>query len=578
MEEFKKYCRVSLFTKCCSISPSLYLTIKILPVLFFMILITNCVSDKVNDQGFILDYQETLVERGPQERTSAEGLGQISPVPDSRLPGLKEIKETTGKTVIYLELESAVVRALASSPEITVLSFDPSIAKESIAVAVSEFDVTVFGQLEYDENDFLPNDIFRSGRTHSSLLETGIKQKGVTGAEWSLAYSLTRSYDESVPRKFTTAYEPTMTFELRQPLLRNAWPDINLAGVNISKLNYRIALAVFRRKAEDISTQVIALYWTLHQARRNVEIQQDLLEKTIKTLKKVRDRKDIDANLGNIKQAEASVKSREAVLFKDEKILSDVQDRLVRLLADHRMNLTDALEIIPTTAPDIEPAEIDQSELLNLALKNNPGVIRAKLELEVEEINVKIAKRQRMPLLDFVASAQLQGLSDAQGEASEMISGSDYTNYTIGLTLEFPLGNREKKASFRLRKLKYSKALSNLNNVLDQVAVEVRERIRFARTAHREIQVQKDAVNASRIHLQVLQDIEIIRKKLTPEFLLAKIQAQSSLAIAQKAEIKAIVDYNIALIGISQAVGTVLDMRSIQTELPLKSSGGTVTD
>ncbi len=550
------------FTKCRLISPSLSrLIIKVLLAPYLLILISGCVSERVKSDGFISDYQESLVVRGPQERKGIEGLEPISPVSDPRLPGLKEIKGPTGRRTIHLTLEDAVVRTMAKSPEITVVSFDPSIAKESIAVAASEFDVTAFGELGYDKKDFQPNDTSQSGQSDSTLWETGIKHKGVTGAEWRLSYALTRSSDESITRIFPKSYEPTMTFELKQPLLRDAWQDINLAGVNISKLKYRIALAGFRQKAEDLSTRAISLYWSLLQARRNVEIQKDLLEESIETLRKVEDRKDIDATVGDIKQVEASIKRREATLLEAERRLSDVQDRLVRLLADHQMNLTGDLELVPTTAPNTAAAELDQYELLKVALKNNPAMTRAKLEVEVAEINVKVAKRQTMPRLDLVASTQLQGLSDEAGEAHEMISNGDFISYTIGLTLEYPLGNREKRAEYRLRKLNHSKARSNLHNVSDQVATLVKERMRFAETSHKEIQVQKDAVNAARIHLQALEDIEKIRKKLTPEFLLAKIQAQNSMADAQKAEIKAIIDYNIALTRLAQVTGKVLDLR-----------------
>ena len=118
------------------------------------------------------------------------------------------------------------------------------------------------------------------------------------------------------------------------------------------------------------------------------------------------------------------------------------------------------------------------------------------------------------------------------------------------------------------RSLKHSKAFLNLRNITGQVTALVRERVRAVETAYREIRIQRDAVEASRIFLQSLEDVETIRKKLTPEFLLAKIQAQGSLADAQKAEIKAVVDYNIGLARLAQSVGKVMDLRYIRTALP----------
>ena len=73
------------------------------------------------------------------------------------------------------------------------------------------------------------------------------------------------------------------------------------------------------------------------------------------------------------------------------------------------------------------------------------------------------------------------------------------------------------------------------------------------------------------MQLQAIEDTEPIRKELTPEFLLLKLQAQETLAIAQRSEIAAVVDFNTALATLAQATGTVLEMHQIQTALPLVS-------
>ena len=96
----------------------------------------------------------------------------------------------------------------------------------------------------------------------------------------------------------------------------------------------------------------------------------------------------------------------------------------------------------------------------------------------------------------------------------------------------------------------------------------MKERIRLAETSYDEIQVQKDAVKASKIHLQAVEDTEEIRDELTPEFLLVKLQAQETLSNAERAEIKAISDYNISQVRLAQSMGTVLDMRYVQKALP----------
>jgi outer membrane protein TolC len=546
--------------------------VNTLLLLMLLIPITGCVSESVKEDGIISSYQKEVVEKSPQPRDSNEGLESLRPSPEPDVFKLNVTKdEATGKNIVKLSLDDAMKRALVSSPEISIVSYDPSIAKEDIVKAVADFDPALFGRLNYEKQDDPADSIFLGGQATSRVWETGIKQKGVTGAEWSLAYALTRNWDDLTTRTLSTRYEPMLAFQVKQPLFRDAWQELNLAGVNISKLNYRVVLAAFRQKTEDVSAEVISLYWALSRARRDREIQQWLLDRTRETLKKVEDRKGIDATDVQIKQVEAAVKSREAVLFQAEKQIMDVQDALVRLLSDSQINLLSDFEIVPITVLDTTETRFEQSETLRLALSNNPGIQQARLTVDVAQINVDVAKRQKMPRLDLVASARMQGLDSYRGDAHDELSDADYVSYAIGIMFEIPLGNRQREAEFRKRKLERSKAKSILQNTSDQLAAQVKERVRLAETSYEEIQIQKDAVDAARIHLQALEYTEVIREKLTPEFLLVKLEAQESLSNAQRAEIKAISDYNIAQVRLAQTMGTVLDMRYVRKALPEES-------
>jgi len=539
-------------------------------VLSGSILLTGCMSDAVdNDQPALTAYQEHLIEKAPQQRTQQEGLESLKPVADPAMPTLKIVPDpASGVTSIPLSIEEAVMRTLANSPEISMVSFDPSIAKEEVTQSVSAFDPAFFGKANYEDQDDPTDSIFQGGQSNSRLWEAGIKQRGATGAEWSLGYALTRNWDDLTTRTLSTRYEPIATFQIRQPLLRDAWEKVNLAGVDIAKLNYKVALASFRQRTEAVSTEVISLYWTLKQVRTDRQIQQKLLEKTQETLSRVQDRKDIDASQAQIKQADTSLKRRLVLLYDIEKQVTDVQDQLVRLLADSQTNLLDDYEIIPTAELITQKTVFDQSGLLRTAMQQNPAVLRSNLAVEIAQINVDVAKQQKMPKLDLVASTRMSGLDDSYQDSQEILYNGDYNSYAVGLTLEIPLGNRQREAEYRKRLLERSKAASGRWNISDQVAVAVKEAIRSAETSFEKIQIQQEAVEAATAYLQALEDTEVIRPQLTPEFLLVKLQAQEALAEAARGEIKAKADYNIALVRLAQATGTVLDMRYVKNVLP----------
>lgn len=555
-----------------------YSNIVFVFTLLLIILLGGCVSDEVEQQGALASYQRTLADKGPQQRSDTEGknsqqpLDLLQPTPDG-IPDKLEIvtDPNTGRKVIELTVEQAIVRTLANSPEIRVVSFDPSIARQDITKEAAEFDVTAFGSINYDQSDSPINSIFQPGQSDSRMLESGIKQKGTTGSEWSLSYVLTRSWDDLASRSLPTRYEPILAFQVRQPLLRDAWEKTNLAGVDIARLNHDIALLSFRQKAEEVSTQVISAYWRLLQTRRDFEILQKLLERTLETLKKVLGRREIDATDVEIKQMEASAKAREALVIQASKSVIDAQDALLRLMADSQVSLLDELEIIPDSDPARTTEQLDTSEILRRAMKKNPVLQQARVNVAIADINVHVSENQEMPKLDLVASSRLQGIGQGQNQAQDNFNRGDYVSYAVGLSLEFPLGNRQRQAELIRRRLERRKAVSTLQNLADQVAIQAKERIRKIETNLAEIQIQKDAAEAARIQLQAVEDSEPVRERLTPEFLLVKLQAQAALADAQRAEIRALAEFNISMTELAQTMGTVLELRQVNSALPIVS-------
>jgi len=541
----------------------------------------GCVSDEVDDQSILASYQQTLAEQGPQQRADTEGKDSLRPLDLLRpapapegIPSEVEIvtDPNTGRKIIELTIEQAIVRSLANSPEIRVVSFDPSIAKQDITKAAAEFDITAFGRMNFEQDDNPVSSIYQPGQSDVRLLESGIKQKGITGSEWSLGYALTRSWDDLARGTLpSTRYEPILAFQIRQPLLRDAWQQTNLAGVNIARLNHDIAVLGFRQKAEDVSTEVISAYWRLLQARRDFEILQKLLQRTLDTLKKVLGRKEIDATDVQIKQMEASAKAREAVLLQASKRVIDAQDALVRLMADPQVSMLDEVEIVPDTIPSMMAEEFEQSDILGLAMNKNPIMQQARVAITIADINIRVAENQEMPRLDLIASSRIQGLDRSQGQAQDSFNSGDYASYAVGLSLEYPLGNRQREAELIRRRFERRKAISTLQNLADQVAIQAKERIRMVETNRAEIEIQEEAAQAAGIHLQAVEDSEPIRERLTPEFLLVKLQAQGALADAQLAQIKAVADFNISLAQLAQTTGTVLELRQVSTALPFVS-------
>jgi len=550
-------------------------------VLFGLSAAAGCVDPGRIDPNVLNRYQQHLREASPQRRAGGTGLKSLRPMAEvaaEPLPAEPVVEREAGEDgrprrvggqsgreallaeadkLIGLDLDEAVRRALANSAEIRVVSFDPAIAREDMVRAAAAFDAIVFADWSYEQTDEETATLGLPSQSDQRSLTAGLRQTTPTGGTWEAAWTMTRTWSNSAFQNVATTYEQQLSLEVAQPLLRNAWPAVNLAELRIARVNRRITEQQFRQKVEETLADVINTYWTLHQARAITGIQERLLAATEQTLRRVKARGDLDATAVQIKQAESAVASRRADLLRARKQVLDAQESLARLLSDPQLNLLDAYELVPTTPPTDEGLLVDVQERIVTALSHNPQLEQVRLGLQGADIEITVAKNQLLPKLDLTAGTHMQGLSGARHQSSENLWTGDYLSYRLALQFEYPLGNRQRRAELRQKRYQKLQQLTRLQNLSDQVALQVKERVRELQTRWTELQAQREAVEAARRQLQALNDIERIRGQLTPEFLDLKLTTQERLANAERAAAAALAAYNTSQTDLDRVTGTI---------------------
>jgi outer membrane protein TolC len=142
----------------------------------------------------------------------------------------------------------------------------------------------------------------------------------------------------------------------------------------------------------------------------------------------------------------------------------------------------------------------------------------------------------------------------------------------VGLSFEVPLGNRQREAALEQRRIERRRALASLTDVADNVALFAKERIRRVETNAVETVIHKKTEAAARGHLEALERAEEARQRLTPEFLLVKLEAQESLAGARRDLAEAVAQFNISLSELAQAMGSVLELHGIRPAADLDTA------
>ncbi len=538
----------------------------------------GCVSPGSIDVDDVQRLQQAMLARGPQARPG-EGLGLMRPTtPD--VPALAVEKGSAGREIIKLSLQQAVMIALTANTDIAVVAYNPQISREQMAQAAAAFDYTMFGSLGYSSTSTAQahrGGPVVQGTQGLRTMEVGLRQHTVTGADWELSNNFSRSWDDRTTDSANRWYQQNLALSVTQPLLRNAWPEFNLAALKIARLNYKISAAQFRQQVEQTITEVMAAYYQLIQARRDVEIVADLLKVTRKTYKQVMGRVSIDATKVQVKQSHAAVLNREAVMIEARKSLQDAQDSLVRLLGDSQLNLLQNFQLVPTPAMTPLPVKIDTADQLLTALRLSPLLAQARYAIDQAEINVKVAKNELLPVLNFTAGVGLNGGStNRQGQTWDDVYSGNFTSYHAGLEFEYPIGNRAARARLAQSRLQRLQLITEMQNSADKIAQVVRERIRQVRSRYEEYQIQTKNLAASRAKLEALNDMEKIRGKLTPEFLDLKLSTQAQVASAQQSVVRAIVRYNTGLLDLAQATGATLEMNQVKLALPLVTQSGRI--
>jgi len=534
----------------------------------------GCVKPGDFDPSIIARYQREMSEYAPSRRLGGrDEAGVLAPAPREGLAPLKveELKDADGKVrrVIRLSLDEAIVRTLAGSPAIQLVSFDPAISREDMVQAAAAFDVVIFGEAALEKSD---NKRYASNLRMMSderNFNVGLRQLLPTGTQWNLTWGATRDWDNRGTWDAPTKFEPTVALGVTQPLLRGGWLDFNLGRLRVARLAHESQMQAFRSEVEDTITNVYRLYWQLHQAIRELGIQKRLVAWSEKTLTMIKGREALDAGIVQIKQAESALASHKGTMVRLEKLIYDVQEQIGVLLGDPQINSLGKFDIIPTTPFDDGPVVLNVADQLAAALKHNPTLAQGRLAIQAAGVQIKVAENDVLPRLDLTASTTTQGMAGSRHVAGRELISGDYVSYTVGLEFEYPIGNRQKKSLLRARKFDRSKAIASFQQGADQIAASVKERVRQVEMALKTLEYQRLAVAAYKAELAGLDVLQETRKQgMDPEFLELKLRSRERLSEAERAELQALVDYNSAMIELRRVTGTVLDLPGLKVSLP----------
>lgn len=477
----------------------------------------------------------------------------------------------------FVSLAEIRQKALTNNLAIQIAKFDPIIAQTTVREEEAKFDNIIFAYAKVTEKD-LPSfssdnvqftasdpDLNKQNVKLTVLeqearyldAEAGIKVPLRTGGSVTLSSPLQRKISEGLFD--SKEYRSALQFSFSQPLLRNAGSRVNEASINIANLSQQEESIKTRLQTMRIVAIVDKAYWALFQAWGELDVRRQQYEYANQNLAMVKRRVDEGLTAAvELNRAEIGVADRMEALIIAETNLKLVQRQLHFFTNDISEESEET--IIPETQPSLIKYQFNRNQLLQDALENRLEILQQEIKLASDAINIDYLENQTLPLftLDYQYGA-LSNTLNSFGDSYRNVLDGNFSDWSIGLKFEMPLTNEARKArlenavQLRLQRLT-TKALQTLTvkreiyDALDKVDQNW-QRILAARQ-----QVLIAGVNYEAELKQFNEGLRTMTEVL---------ETLTRLGEAQVKEIRAITDYQTALIDTAYATGTLLGYSKI---------------
>ncbi len=451
-------------------------------------------------------------------------------------------------------------KALAHNFLIETQSYSPAVETTRTVEALAEFDAVFFATINNSKIDRPSGSQLASASIDQFSSTYGIRKRLASGMQVSGFYELNRQKIALSFQNINPAYSSTFNLEMRQPLLRGFGIDFNRARIRVAKNNREISDWTFKRQIRDTLRNVDELYWRLVQARRDIAITVRLLGQFEAIYDYLVARREFDVIPVQLAATKARLERSRADFIRKRATVFDTQQRLLAALNDPTLPIGGDAEIIPVDFPQLSELVVDPIAEAQTALDNRSELKEQELNIANARIAVGQAKNLELPQLDVTFRYSIDGLSNKADRSFDQMSGSNFQSYFITVQFELPLGNRAARAATTRARLQTAQAEALLRARFEEIILDVHVAARqmgtsfeqinpiFESAQSREREVESTVARAERKDLNTLN---------------SELAARQALASERRAMLNALVEYNIAIVDLERAKGTLLQYNNI---------------
>jgi len=407
--------------------------------------------------------------------------------------------------------------------------------------------------------------------TGTRAFSLGYTQAFSTGTSFSVSYGYQRQGSTQLHLLYNPAFTPGFTASVSQQMLNGFGFKVNRALIEVAQNEQKIERESFRQNVVTALVSAENAYWDLIAAQESVRSTELALSAAEKL-----------AN-NNRKSFEAGVMSQLDVVTADSQVASSRRDLIVAQTNEQTSelnlktmlvkNLDEPLASAVIEATDTFPDPND-GQLLPLeqasaiAKENRPEISIAQGNMKSQMDVQPFVRNSLLPNVNIFALVNTEALYNVFGTAFVEVFQAKFPQIAVGVSISFPLRNRQAQADEVRSRLEYHQSEDTLVRTKSQVEVDVQNALIASAQGKQQVLAAHEATRLAEEKLDAEQ------KKLAVGIstVYNVILAQRDVFTARLAEVQARDTYAKARVTLDQAMGTTLQNSHVTVEEALNGS------
>jgi len=532
-------------------------------------------------------YRLSKEDRFVEFRVPARKLRQIEVIdmnemevehrePNNPAPAASEPNDITEMPAdISLTLEEARAGALQNNLQLKVSLMAPVIAQAAVLAEEAKFEAAFFANLNHLRSDQPAGTIveipgtstfvasIRGSQRMNTSLDFGVQIPLQTGGTITFDLADSRNKNLESNSLLSPWYANDVQISISQPLLRNAGRRANMHSIRIARYQRQIQDNATKLEVIGVLAAVDRAYWRLYAARRELEVRKQQHDLAVAQL--ARARRFVDAGQQahvEILRAEAGVARQLAAIITAENDLRDRQREFKRTINRPGMGVDSSTVIFPATEPDPVYYDLDRDKLKRLAVENRTELLDLELQIARSISTIDFMNNQALPLATLTYTYNINGTGPTRTDSLDMLNDKHFEDHMLGVRLWVPLGNAQARNNLRRALLQRRQLLANRKSTIQLIHQEVLNAVDQV-----EANWQHILASRQRVILEArLLETEIHQFEVGLRTSTDVLEAQTNFADAQSEEITALANYQISLVDLAYATGTLLGAAKVEWE------------